>query len=178
MFYAHGHYVKINDLNISPTITPENAKDCFAHFKSIPSDSITDFIIELVIKEIPVKGNDSIFSPKLVYRVYLWANHENTSEVGFVDAHTCDILLTEPALTGYSATGTFVTRYSDTRQGITQNYSGAYNLADSTRGAIIHTWNLNGNTNIQNRIELSDNDNNWTAAEHSTTENDMGLDVH
>lgn len=36
MFYAHGHYVKINDLDATPTVAPEKAKDCFANYKSIP----------------------------------------------------------------------------------------------------------------------------------------------
>jgi hypothetical protein len=87
-------------------------------------------------------------------------------------------LLTEPALIDFSATGTFATRYNGTQQGITHNYLSAYHLVDSTRGAIIHTWNLNGSIIIGNRIELSDNNNIWTAAEHSASENDMGLDVH
>ena len=178
MFYAHGHYVKVNDLNATPTVTPEKAKDCFAIYKSIPLDSIADFIAELVIKEVPVKESDSVFLPKLAYRVYIYADYDNNIEIGFVDAHTCEVLLTEPVLAGYSATGTFDTRYSGSRQGITQNYSGAFHLADSTRGAIIHTWNLNGSTSILDRIELSDNNNNWTSAEHSASENDMGLDVH
>jgi len=178
LFYANGHYVKINDLDTTPTIAPEKAKDCFANYKSIPSDSIADFIADLVIKEVPVIEGDSVFLPKLAYRVYIYADYDNNIEIGFVDAHTCEVLLTEPALAGYSATGTFATRYSDSRQGITQNYSGAFHLADSTRGALIHTWNLNGSTSILDRIELSDNDNNWTSAEHSASENDMGLDVH
>jgi bacillolysin len=78
----------------------------------------------------------------------------------------------------YSATGTFATRYNGSRQEITQNYNGAFHLADSTRGAVIHTWNLNGSTSLANRSELSDNNNLWTAAEHASSENDMALDVH
>ena len=178
MFYAHGHYVKINDLNVNPTISPEKARDCFANYKDIPLDSIADFISELIIKEISANGNDAVFLPMLVYRIYLYANHENNTEIGYIDAQNCKILLTEPDLIDFAATGTFTTRYSGTRQGITQNYSGTYHLADSTRGAIIHTWNLEGRTNWQSRIELSDNDNNWTAGEHSPSENDMGLDIH
>lgn len=178
MFYAHGHYVKVDDLEVTPTVTPEKAKDCFANYIGIPTDSVADFIAELIIKEITIKENDSVLLPKLVYRIYLYANYENNTEIGFIDAHTCEILLTEPALIGYSATGTFATRYSGSRQGITHSYSGAFHLADSTRGAIIHTWNLNGNTNFLSVYELSDNDNNWTSAEHSASENDMGLDVH
>jgi len=178
MFYAHGHYVKINDLNINPTITPEKARDCFADYKDIPLDSIIDFISELMIKEIPNNSNDSVFLPMLVYRIYMYANHENNTEVGYVDAHTCKVLLTEPALIDFAAMGTFATRYSGTRQGITQNYSGYYHLADSTRGAIIHTWNLANRVTFYNRQELSDNNNIWTTAEHSPSENDMALDIH
>ena len=159
----------------TPSISKERAKHCFIDFKNIPTDSVTGYIAELFIKNISDELNPL---PKLVYKIYLFANHENNNEVGYVDAHSCKVLLTEPSLLDWAATGTFATRYSGTRQAITQNYSGAFHLADSTRGAIIHTWNLNGNINVQNRIELSDNDNNWTAAEHSATENDMGLDVH
>lgn len=36
----------------------------------------------------------------------------------------------------------------------------------------------NNTTIIANAVELNDNDNNWTAAEHAASRNDMGLDVH
>ncbi len=36
----------------------------------------------------------------------------------------------------------------------------------------------NNTTVIANAVELNDNDNNWTAAEHAASKNDMGLDVH
>jgi bacillolysin len=86
--------------------------------------------------------------------------------------------MTLPALIGYSDMGTFHTRYSGTRQGITQYYNGVYNLSDSTRGAIIHTWNLQNSTDISSRVEITDNDNIWTIAEHRPNNNDMGQDVH
>jgi Zn-dependent metalloprotease len=175
LFYAHGNYIKIENLSVTPSITEERAKDCFIEYKNIPIDSVTGYISELLIKNVSDEQNPL---PQLVYKIYLHANHENNNEVGYIDAHSCKVLLTEPSLLDWAATGTFATRYSGARQAITQNYTGAFHLADSTRGAIIHTWNLNGSTNIQNRIELSDNDNNWTAAEHSANENDMGLDVH
>jgi len=175
LFYAHGHYFKIGNLSVAPSITEEKAKDCFVEYKNIPIDSVTGYVSELLIKNVSDEQNPL---PQLVYKIYLYANHENNNEIGYIDAHSCKVLLTEPSILDWAATGTFTTRYSGTRQAITQNYTGAFHLADSTRGAIIHTWNLNGSTNIQNRIELSDNDNNWTAAEHSANENDMGLDVH
>ena len=175
LFYAHGNYFKIGNLSVAPSITEENAKDCFVKYKNIPIDSVSGYVSELLIKNVSDEQNPF---PQLVYKIYLYANHENNNEIGYIDAHSCKVLLTEPSILDWAATGTFATRYSGSRQSITQNYTGAFHLADSTRGAIIHTWNLNGSTNIQNRIELSDNDNNWTAAEHSANENDMGLDVH
>lgn len=175
MFLAHGRYVKIDNLNTIPTISPEKAKSCFAEFKKIQPSVITNFIAELIIKEIAI---DSVSQSKLVYRVYFFANHPNNNEVGYIDAQTGKVLLTEPSLINFAETGTFETRYSGNQQGITENYSGAYHLTDYTRGATIHTWNLSGSTNINNRVELSDADNNWTTAEHSTGENDMALDVH
>jgi Zn-dependent metalloprotease len=176
MFFAQGHFVKIDDLDVTPKISPEEAKVCFTNYKAIPIETIIAYTAKLIIKEIPLK--DSLFTPKLVYSIFLEADHDNNSEIGFVDAQSCGVLMTEPILTSFSATGTFATRYSGSRQGITQYYSGQYHLADSTRGAIIHTWNLNNTTNLLNRAELSDNNNNWTTAEHGPTENDMGLDVH
>jgi Zn-dependent metalloprotease len=52
MFLAHGTYVRINDLNTIPAISSEQAKKCFIEYKKIPTDSVTDFISELIIKEI------------------------------------------------------------------------------------------------------------------------------
>ncbi|WP_080903410.1 M4 family metallopeptidase [Parabacteroides sp. Marseille-P3160] len=175
MYFAHGRYLKIKGINTNPTIDKNKAKESFADYKNIPLEVITDYQAELLIKEIPAK-NDTILM--LVYKVYLFADHKNNNETGFVDAHSGKVVMTEPSMIDFSATGTFATRYSGTRQGITHNYNGNYHLVDSTKDAIIHTWNMNGGTSINNRVELSDNDNNWTKAEHFPNNNDMGLDVH
>lgn len=111
------------------------------------------------------------------------ADHPDNDEYGFVDAKTGQVLTTEPTFTHTAppATGTFATRYNGSRQAITESGGGMFHLEDLTRGAVIHTWNLNGangNTSIASRVELTDNDNNWTTAEHGGNEDDMGLDVH
>ncbi len=177
MFHAHGHYVPIQDINVKPGITVEKARDIFIAYKKIPANAVKNFISNLIIKEISDKTNIENPVPKLVYRIYLLADHTNNNEVGFIDAHTGALLETEPRIINFSAVGTFSTRYNGTRQGITQHYDGGFHLADSTRGAIIHTWNLEGRIDTINRIELTDNDNNWTTAEH-TDNRDMALDVH
>lgn len=187
--YAHGNYVKIENINPLPSIQPNRAISNFAQYQGIPLDSIMDSQIEAIIKEIPTSNEqDTPLAPKLVFRIYLSANHTNNTEVGFVDAHAGEVLMTEPINIEHSAVGVFNTRYNGIQQGITQYYYGlcilpnsscwAYNLADSTRGTIIHTWNLNGSTAIWDREELKDIDNIWTTAEHFPSGNDVGLDVH
>ena len=174
MYFAHGHYVVVSDINTKPSITGHAAMTHFAKYKNIPEKAINDYIAELIIKEIPGK-TDTI--PALVYRIYLYANYPQNTEIGIIDAHTGSLLMTEPAFIDFSAQGTFATRYSGSQQGITHHYQGGYHLVDSTRNAVIHTWNLEGRTNISSRVELTDNDNNWTQAEHRSNNNDMGLDV-
>ncbi len=174
MFFAHGHYVDVNNIITEPSITKNQAIKNFAKHKQIPIKDVSKYIVELIIKEIPEK-TDTL--PALVYRIYLYANYPQNTEIGFIDAHTGKLRMTEPAFIDFSETGTFATRYSGTQQGITQHYQGAYHLADSTRDAVIHTWNLEGRYDMSSRIELTDNDNNWTQVEHHANNNDMGLDV-
>ena len=37
MFYSHGHYIQIQNLDVKPTITSDNAKELFCKYKKIPS---------------------------------------------------------------------------------------------------------------------------------------------
>jgi|AGTN01.3.fsa_nt_gi Zinc metalloprotease (elastase) len=178
MYFAHGHYVVISNIDIKPSITEQKAMESFAKHKNIPLEDVDDYLSELIIKEIPLK-TDTI--PMLVYKIYLYADYRHNTEIGFIDAHTGEVVFTEPALIDFSATGTFATRYSGTQQEITHHYQGGYHLVDSTRGAIIHTWNLEGRTDVfspvgttSSAVELTDNDNNWTQAEHRSHNNDLG----
>ena len=175
MFFAHGKYVKIDGLNTRSAITAENAKTAFAEYKNISNDLVSRYLVNLMIKEIPF-SNDTF--PMLVYRIRLIADHPDNTEVGFVDAQNGKILFTEPALINVPAVGTFATRYSGSQQAHTDRISSSYILKNDTRGAIIHTRNLNGIPDLAYRVELIDNDNNWTTAEHGPSNNDMALDVH
>lgn len=201
MYYAHGHFVKLTNLDVTPAITPQTARDAWATYKKIPLATIADFTAELIVKEIAPLDS----AANLVYKIYLRSGHPANDEIGYVLAKTGRVVLTEPILTHASpvmnpvtlspssrpgkqtifkgrlltpATGTFATRYNGTRTGSTDDNSGSFRLLDETRGAIIHTWNLQGSTDFTTRAELTDNDNNWTTAEHSANTNDMALDVH
>ena len=179
LYLAHGNFIKIKSLDIKPTITKEDAKLAFANYKKIPLDVISNSRIELLIKELPqVVEQETKYNTFLVYYIYLVSGHPNNNEIGFIDARNGKVLTTEPSKTGYTATGTFATRYNGSRQSSTQYYNGVFNLCDSSRNSIIHTRNLNGSTNYVDGVELTDNDNDWTAIEYSENEDDMGLDIH
>lgn len=145
LFFAHGRYVRIRGLSVDTNISDEQAKSAFAKFKGIPEDLITRYKTTLLIKEIEViQGSDTVSNLVLVYQTYLYADHPENTEIGFVDALKGEVLFTEPDhLDFFPATGTFDTRYNGTRTATTQYYNGAFHLSDSTRNAIIHTWDLN-----------------------------------
>jgi hypothetical protein len=139
LYFAHGHYIKFDNLNTKPSITKEDAKSSFANYKNIPQEIVTDYIAELILQEIPIQG-DTL--PMLVYKTTLNVEHANNNETGFIDAHTGKVILTESFVINFEAIGTFATLYSGSQTGITHFYNGAYHLVDSTAGrAIIHTWN-------------------------------------
>ncbi|SHE83713.1 M4 family metallopeptidase [Chryseobacterium sp. OV279] len=75
--------------------------------------------------------------------------------------------------------GNAQTKYSGTKSIETTLVSGKYALKDNTRGGGINTYN-NNNANYTSltKNNITDTDNNWTTAEHSSTGNDVALDVH
>ncbi|PIF46889.1 putative secreted protein (Por secretion system target) [Chryseobacterium sp. 52] len=75
--------------------------------------------------------------------------------------------------------GNAQTRYSGTKSIETTLLNGKYVLRDNTRGSGVNTYN-NGNRNYTNLVktDITDTDNNWTTAEHNSSGNDAGLDVH
>ncbi len=178
LFLADGNFVKIESLDFNPKISVEEAKNIFVNYKNIPGDKITDFKSDLIIKELSIKDNDSTSAPYLLYKVYLTANHHNNNEIGYVNANDGTVVFTEPNAIGSVAIGTFETRYNGTKQAQTQYYGNGYNLCDSTRDAIIHTWNLDGSTDFNDKEELTDINNYWAASEYHSNKDDMGLDIH
>ncbi len=175
---AHGNFVKIPELDITPTVSPEEAKNCFVDYKNISPELIRNFDAELLIKEIPSQEDDSIGTPMLVYKIYLIPSSENNTDFGIVDAHNCKVLLTESAIAGSAATGEFETKYNGNRQANTESTPLGYRLLDLTRDASIHTWNLDESYDFADKEELYDANNDWTSQEFSPNDDDMGLDIH
>jgi len=175
---AHGKYILITDIKTEPVIGTEEAMQIWAAYKDIPEEIITDYKSQLLIKAISTSGNKTITSNQLVYRVYLNIFHPNNNEIAYIDAIKGSVVLTEPSIINFSATGTFATRYNGTRQAQTYYDNGDYILYDDTRGATIHTRDMNDFEYFNSLTELTDTDNNWTFAEYNPNNDDMGLDIH
>ncbi len=77
------------------------------------------------------------------------------------------------------ATGSAATRYSGSKNIQTSSSGSSYILSDVTRGNGIQTYDMNTGTNYSNAVNFTDNDNNWTSAEHDNAAKDNGaLDAH
>ncbi|VXB95661.1 Peptidase M4 [Flavobacterium sp. 9AF] len=74
--------------------------------------------------------------------------------------------------------GNAATRYSGSQSIETTLSSGSYILKDNTRGNGINTYDLNTGTNYNSAVNFTDNDNNWTTAEHATNKDNGALDAH
>ena len=169
---AHGNYFPIEDLRTIPSISESAAIEVFAKYEGIPSSIVSDYRCSLSI--LPSKDTVKNKLPvKLVYSVSI----PFAKEMGLIDAHTGEILFVCPAMQDFSSTATFSTLYSGTQQSTTHYYGGAYHLVDSTRNAVIHTWDLQNSLFFSNRTELSDNDNIWTYNEHASNNHYIALDI-
>ena len=77
------------------------------------------------------------------------------------------------------ATGNAATRYSGSQTIQTSSSGSSYILSDGTRANGVQTYDMNTGTNYNNAVNFTDNDNNWTAAEHDNAAKDNGaLDAH
>ena len=74
--------------------------------------------------------------------------------------------------------GTAATRYSGSQSIQTTLTGGSYILKDNTRGNGVNTYDLNTGTNYNSAVNFTDNDNNWTTAEHSANKDNGALDAH
>lgn len=131
---------------------------------------IGDCHIQLVITEKP-NNRDAV----LAYKIFFETSSIPTSEIGYIDAYTGDVIYTLQASICYSALGTFYTLYnnSSTKTARTEYVGGntGYILYDTTRGNGIHTYN-----GINSYSEFNDVNNIWTASELGSCQ--MALDVH
>ena len=58
MYYAHGNYVRIGNLDTSPQISNEKAMELFAQYKGFDVKQVSDYSSKLIIKVIKNKDTD------------------------------------------------------------------------------------------------------------------------
>jgi len=169
-------------LDTSPKLTPDEACKFYAKFLQVPDSIPLDFLHGMVISEIEkISGSDTIYNARLCFKIDLLDSRVRNVQTGYVDAQTGEVVKMTKRFDNYSATGSFSTLYSNTKSAGTQYYNNAFNLCDSSRGAAIHTWDLNNTYYAyysSNRVEFTDSNTSWTAEEHSANNDRMALDIH
>ena len=168
---ACGNYVSTEKIKTTPSIKEEDAIIIFSKYMEDKISDIGDSHIKLVIIEKP-NSKEAV----LAYKIYFETSSIHTSEIGYIDAHTGDIIYTLPTSICYSAFGTFYTLYNNNSPKMARTeYAGGntgFILYDSTRGNGIHTFNGTGDVTS----DFCDTNNIWTASEMGSCQ--MGLDVH
>lgn len=136
---------------------------------------------------------------KLVYKFDVYATKPISRANVYVDAHSGRVVFEDKIIKHVGeanhfakykrtantntastplATGNAQTRYSGTRAIETTLSGGNYILRETTRGNGIETYDMNLGTNYNSAVDFTDNDNNWTTAEHSANFDDAALDAH
>ena len=204
---ANGEFIRINPaMDITPSINEASALS--SAMNRIGAESYmwengndTKPAGDLVI----VKNYLGDGQPRLAYKFNVYAAQPISRDFVYVDAKTGDILHINPiikhtgehahsaanvaapavdlraerAMMAPLAAGTAATRYSGT-QTIDASLSGSsYRLRGTQSGVSINTYDCNTGTNYNSAVDFTDNDNNWTAAEHANAQKDNGaLDAH
>lgn len=177
MYYAHGNYEQVNNLDITPLISGKDAMELFAKHKGFDIKQVSDYSSKLIIKMMNEKDKKT---PHLSYKVFLNINHPENTEYGYVDAHTGKILGTESFVFHLTSTGNFELLYQTSNKTAQTDYTNnGYRLFDNSMGATIHTRDLANNTidYYPYSYELYDSDNVWHQSEFSGNTG-MALDVH
>ncbi|SFZ90000.1 Por secretion system C-terminal sorting domain-containing protein [Flaviramulus basaltis] len=137
---------------------------------------------------------------RLVYKFDMYATKPISRDYIYVDAHSGEVVFKNPiikhldkfegnnlkkaskktvSIEDVFATGTAATRYSGSQAIETTSSGGNYVLRGSSRGNGIETYNMEMRINYNSAIDFTDNDNNWTAAEHNNADKDnAALDAH
>ncbi len=168
-----GHFVDVSMVNPVPAISKEKAIQSYISFCGIGKEDILDSSAKLAVKEIPSESVSKKGTAKLVYLVNIRTKHTDSPDLGFIDAHTGNVLYTQKTTYDISANGLFYTYYNrnnnDTPKSSKTEYdAGGYILEDSTR-CHIHTLKYDYS-------DFYDDDNVWTRQEMGNY--NSALDVH
>ncbi len=129
----------------------------------------------------------------LAFKFDVYAHEPHSRHHIYVDANTGEILFKENRILDChsgetaqenlpgSAIATADSRYSGTVNMPTKFVGASYRLEAelATEGYPLHTFDMNNGTNYGNAVEITDADNNWTAAEFpNATYDNAALDAH
>jgi len=179
---ANGQFVKISDLDTTLKITPEEASKSYAEYLNITKTEELKFVSVIAISQIEdFTSGDTTYTPRLCYKINLLNTPNEKGETGYIDAQTGKVYKSVRMWRDFATAATFYTLYSGTKTANTEYYDSNYNLADYSRDADIHTWDLNNTpwyNDLYNRVEFTDSNTSWTENEHSANYDQMALDVH
>ena len=190
---TNGNHLKIQDLNIIPKLTEQQALEYALKFINAKKYAWEDLEKEKLIKQIE-NNQSATYFPKgelviieknrytenpisvLVYKFDIYALNPISRKNYYLDASNGDVIFTDAILKHVE--GIASTRYSGQRSIETQQSGSQFRLRDNSRGNGIITYN-NFNQTSHTNTDYQDNDNNWTVAEYNNTNShNSGLDAH
>lgn len=173
-----GEYKVIKDVNITPSISVEDAIKnavAFVGAKKYMWETDNSYYPK---GELVIVKNDYDKHPKenhemvLAYKLNIYATYPLSRAFIYVDAHTGKVVHRNDIIKHAVASGTLATRYSGSRNSNTDSYNGSYRLRDYSRGNGVETYDMNMGINYNAAVDFVDNDNNWTAAEWNNAAKD------
>lgn len=191
----NGEYLNIKNISISPSIDEASALQKALGFMGASEymwENPSENAGALVGKESFYPKGELVFVKNfnattkgeenevvLAYKFDVYAQKPVRRDYIYVDAHTGAIVHSNAIIKHAVATATAATRYSGNKSIKTDSNAGSYRLRDYTRGNGIETYDMNTGTNYGNAVDFTDNDNNWTSAEHDNSAKDnAALDAH
>jgi len=171
-----GEYYNLNDLNINPNISADNAFQ-IAITATGATKYMWDVDGQLPKAKITICKDTRSNTMKLVYKIDIYAIEPLSREWIYIDAKSGEIILRDAIIK--HADGTAATRFSGVQTIQTSYSDSTFILKDSTRGNGIQTFDMQHGKYYSLSTDFSDNDNNWTALEyHNDNKDDAALDAH
>lgn len=201
---VNGELYVIENQNLQPTLNGEQGLIKAKQYINAES-YLWENEVQSKLMDYKMPEGELVFLPNLesgitslAYKYDVYATQPISRSEVYVDANSGEILLVNAIIkhahelfsdkdlkykkdqveATILATGIAATRYSGSQQIETTFNGTSYILQDYSRGNGILTYNCEDTGNYQN-VDFTDNDNNWTSAEHANSFKDDGaLDAH
>lgn len=190
---VNGKHIKINNLNIKPSITEKQALQFALNHIGANEYAWNNIDKEELIKRLK-KSETATYYPKgelviiekdrysentiptLSYKFDIYGTNPVSRKHYYIDANIGEVVFSDAIIKHIG--GPASTRYSGQRTIETEQVLNTFRLKDNTRGNGITTYN-NFNQSSHTNTHYIDNDNNWSALEYDNVQNDnAALDAH